>query len=1418
MQNKKMSIQIEGTLFNRDFLESLTAKSKEFSLKYEDYVSNTGNELKVTKLSSLSEKIHQAWNLASEMWKEWQVITHSPEFQAKQAAAQDSLTYHTAKHDRLVCYNDFLQPFLATVLGFQTPDILGHAYQSNGNSYEVSFIHNCCAPIQILCPWEDFESTKKLVITKLNAHEEQLQQRKVSPHSFLQELLNGTSDYLWGMLFNGASIRLLRDSASLIRQSYIEFHLDIIFAENDLVSFEKLFLLCHSNMFMVHKVGKKSECKLEYFHNEAIKRGVRALDKLKDGVSRAIEYLATGFISSYAQAGETLRTQLENGELTTQEFYRQTLRWVYRLVFLFVAEERNLLHSNKVTDKARKLYLEHYSTQRLRNMALNGVIGGEHTDLWQGFLIVNNALGQDNGLPQLGLPGLGGFLFQENATSHLNSVHISNFYFLNALRSLCYTYDDKGNRQKVNWGHLGAEELGGVYESLLPIVPKVNLINKIVTLFEDNTENSNERKATGAHYTPSNILNTILDFALKNAIEDALEKGSTRTEKIKQLLKVKVLDPACGSGHFLVAAAHRIALELAKLRTGDESPSPEDYRVALREVIRKNIYGLDVNPMAIDLCRVALWMESMEAGKPLSFLEPHIKVGDALLGVPTSKMVQNFKQLAEKRVKELNQQNELLIARLNSNALDMNTTEVDAKKKKIKENKIEIQAWQYEGWNEHIPLSAFNAYPAFPDPAGRGLHYNADDNEVVKKALQKYKAEKDQPATLFDAPIKEQSAENFAELLEQDVETLSQRKEYEQKYLKLQNEFKYQTQKLQADLWCAAFFWRYEKNGVESIGHKYFNNPHKVPEKVKAETERLAKLYHFFHLELEWPEIFNAGGFHCIIGNPPFLGGLRISTPLGEKYLNYLKTQNIFAGKTTDLCAYFFYKYFLCLKQNGHLGFISTNTISQGDTKEASLLPIMQEYSGEIASTVEGVWWEGIAKLQVSCVHIKSGKYFKAKYLNGNKVEYINAELSEMQTFTSHGLIENSKQSFQGIVILGNGFTLDPQIEYPKMLHNLTQEKADPTQIIFPYMSGEDLNSHPEQKPSRYVINFFDWPLRRATKQEWQQYLKEEADEEKLVKKMLQQGIAPPNYTEPVAADFPSALERVEKIVKPEREKVNRERLQKLWWQYAEIRASLSAKLTEIKETIVFTIHSAFWIPEFVASNQVLTNGLMVSPTVSRSIFSVLTSQLHEIWMDKNCSTQGKIRRYVPADCFDTFPFPRPTREQNIKLQTLGEEYLALRKSICKTRQIGLTDVYNLFHYPDLHTVTGYQKQPAPFNDIVQLRALHKQINEAVCAAYGWEINLEMAFYEGKDAGKYLDKGQFRYCPSPTAQEIILTKLAELNNIRKQEEEELILFGKSIPKSFSYFEIDNQIEVEQEQIFADKKTPAKKRKHEDLLL
>ena len=1395
MAIKNAAIQLEGALFHRDFLEGLTERNKDLKIKRDHYLLNG--------VESLKEKIHSSWNTLLVKWNIWNKLRLE-----EKEIPENEFTKDKLDHERLKTRLEFLSDIFSE-LGYTIPNSLGIEKKINSNSYHLDYIENNQIPVLLLSVLEDFDTQRNCFIHRENIHEISSIERKVTAHSLMQEYLNAASEHLWGIITNGRSIRLLRDSASLTRQSYIEFDCDFIFAENDIASFEKLYLLCHKSVFFFKKNNSKDSI-IESWHQLAIQSGIRALDKLKYGVSKAIEHLASGFISDFSTAGETLRQQLQTGECSKQEFYRQTLRFIYRLVFLFVAEDRNLLHNNKVTNKSKELYKKYYSTERLRNLATQGNMGSPHSDLWISFNLITQALGSEDGLSQLGLPALGSFLFSNESTSFLNEVNVSNEFFLNSLRSLCYNQDEKGTKQKVNWGHLGAEELGGVYESLLPLIPNINFETKRVSIgAENNEEVTDERKVTGAHYTPTRILNSVLDFALKASIEDALEKGKTAKDKEKELFKLRILDPACGSGHFLVAAAHRVGHEIAKLRTGDDSPSPLDLRMAVREVIRKCIYGLDVNPMAIDLCRVALWMESMEAGKPLTFLEHHIRVGDALLGVPTKNMCDAIQKEIQEETKKREKEIKQLISVL-GDSFKLPEKEREAKLKIKKQLEKEIREMEYELWPTHIPNDAYTAQPEFKDPAQRGLSYLADNKQISNHARDLNKKQHKNGFEPFMGLSNENLVDAYNQLSETDVEDAKSRILREKEYVKLKQEKQYLFEKQKADLWCAAFFWQHQPgNSVAPTIADLFNNDNVTKEKL-AETKRLAEIYNFFHLELEWPDVFNNGGFHCVIGNPPFLGGKRISTNLGNKYLEFLKCINKKSSITTDLCAYFFTCYFMSLKLRGNLGFISTNTIAQGDTKEASLTPITNLWDGMISNAIASIPWEGVANLQVSVIHISKGINTKQKTLNGININTINEDLSERKSFHLFTIKENEDQCFIGSNILGLGFTLDIGNELKIMQKNIINESKNPDDILFLYINGDDLNSNPEQQAGRYVINFFDWPLRRSTKKECEREknlfnidllengknnISLENFNNLLEKKLLRQGIAKPDYIDNVAQDFPSAINRIESLVKPERLEKNRERYSIIWWQYAESGPGLKHALKHFSETIVVARVSAHWCPSVIESKQVFSDALVIFPLNQKSFYSVLQSHFHEFWMEKQCSTlgKGKTRRYTPTDCFSTFPFPLPTQDQLLILNSLGETYLNHRKSICLKRQIGLTRVYNLFHNNKLSNSEITDKQNPPFDDIFELRRLHKQINEVVLEAYNWnDIDLNMDFYEGQDAGKYLEKGDFRYTPSPEAREQILERLSLLNNERKKEEDMLLSQGKEIKKSFSYFELKEQ--------------------------
>lgn len=444
---------------------------------------------------------------------------------------------------------------------------------------------------------------------------------RTSPHSLVQELLNGSQEHLWGFVSNGLRLRILRDNANLTRQAYVEFDIEAMMEGEVYADFVLLWLLCHES-----RMGgeRPEECWLEQWTRLASEQGTRALDQLRGGVEQAIVALGRGFLTH--RANSTLREQLRTGTLDTQDYYRQLLRLVYRLIFLFVAEDRDLLLDPRATPDARACYFQYYSTVRLRRMA-GRLRGTRHSDLFYGLRLVMEKLGDDRGCPELGLPALGSFLFSTGelgAIPALEGCEIANRDLLNAVRELTLTMD--GNmRRVVDYKNLGSEELGSVYEALLELHP---VLNVSAGTFALQTAGGNERKTTGSYYTPTSLINALLDSALNPVLEEASRQADPETA----ILNLKVCDPACGSGHFLIAAAHRMAKRLASVRTGDAEPAPEAVRAAVRDVVGCCIYGVDINPMAIELCKVGLWMEAVEPGKPLSFLEHHIQCGNALLG------------------------------------------------------------------------------------------------------------------------------------------------------------------------------------------------------------------------------------------------------------------------------------------------------------------------------------------------------------------------------------------------------------------------------------------------------------------------------------------------------------------------------------------------------------------------------------------------------------------------------------------------------------------------------------------------------------------------------------------------------------------------------------------------------------------
>ena len=482
-----------------------------------------------------------------------------------------------------------------------------HAVEINGKSYAVSHAWQGL-PIHLIGWGVDLDRRSAGIAGATRS----------SPHSMVQELLNRSEDLLWAFLSNGRRLRILRDNVSLTRQAWVEFDLEAMMRGEIYADFVLLWLLCHQSRV---EASQPELCILERWSRTAQELGTRALDQLRSGVESAIATLGSGFLRH--PGNRQLSQSLFAGELDKQDYYRQLLRLVYRLIFLFVAEERQLLLLPEASSETRRRYYEYYSTQRLRRLALRRR-GSRHADLYQGLTIVMRLLGGEHGAPGLGLPALGSFLFSGQAAPDLETAQIANRDLLQAIRHLAVISDGRSRRQ-VDYRNLGAEELGSIYESLLELHPRLNLESGDFSL---HIAGGHERKSTGSYYTPSSLIQELLDSAL----EPVLTEAARQPDPEAAILALRVCDPACGSGHFLIAAAHRIAHRLAAVVSGESEPAPEALRAALRRVIGRCIYGVDINEMAVELCRVGLWLEALEPGKPLSFLDHHIQCGNSLLG------------------------------------------------------------------------------------------------------------------------------------------------------------------------------------------------------------------------------------------------------------------------------------------------------------------------------------------------------------------------------------------------------------------------------------------------------------------------------------------------------------------------------------------------------------------------------------------------------------------------------------------------------------------------------------------------------------------------------------------------------------------------------------------------------------------
>ena len=798
----------------------------------------------------------------------------------------------------------------------------------------------------------------------------------------------------------------------------------------------------------------------------------------------------------------------------------------------------------------------------------------------------------------------------------------------------------------------------------------------------------NDRRETGTHYTPRSLTEEIVQYTLEPLVYEGVAEGKPKAEwKLKlavDLLKLKICDMAMGSGAFLVQTCRYLAERLVeawenaeKAHPGqvviapdgtlskslpDECVIPKDaderLTVARRIIADRCLYGVDKNPLAVEMAKLSLWLITLQKNRPFTFVDHALKCGDSLIGV----------SLEQLRYWNLDI----------TGTPELFAEEIRREIGQVIELRREIAA---------LPVMT-------PEDQNRKAYLLAQAN-----------------ARSFDLHKG-------------------------------------------CDLLVGSYFNNWsekEREGLRQTLLRVFRDGVDIPQGMGKALPDLEKLRPF-HWELEFPEVFvdeliptaniekgkssspHLPGFDAIVGNPPFMGGQKITGALGTDYRDFIVKwlANNKRG-SADICAYFFLRGKRLLNSHGGFGLIATNTIAQGDTREVGLDQLVT--SCVITRAVPSRKWEGSASLEVAYVWLRQGDWLGKFVLDDKIVDGITAFLTNpgKSVGNPYKLVANQNKSYIGSYVLGMGFVMTPE-----EAEALIQKDPKNKDILFPYLNGEDLNSRPDQSPSRWVINFKDYPLDA------------EHDDPKKPK------------GRPYASDYPDCLEILSAKVKSERDKNNRKVYRDYWWHYGEKRPALYDAIANLKRVLVTAAVSPTTAFNFSETDIVFAHKLIIFILDTSEQLCVMQSTFHREWAYNYSSTLGGTTlNYSPSDCFETFPFPTSTTN----LEEIGETYYNHRQNIMQTNQEGLTKTYNRFHNPK-ETDANIQK----------LRELHIEMDQAVAAAYNWQdLELQHDFHQTKQG--------LRFTISETARREVLDRLLQLNHERYAAEKAQGLHDKGKKKA-----------------------------------
>jgi hypothetical protein len=1101
-------------------------------------------------------------------------------------------------------------------------------------------------------------------------------------------------------------------------------------------------------------------------------------DQLGYQVRRAVEVL----IQSLDRADQDRQRELLRG-IGEAELYEAALTVMMRLVFLFCAEERELLLLGD------PIYDQHYAVSTIREQLQQTasqygeeILERRH-DAWCRLLVAFRAVHGGVWHDDLKLPAYGGHLFDPDRFPFLEGrkpgtswratdavpLPVNNRTALHLLESLQTLEtrlpgDREVVRRRLSFRSLDIEQIGHVYEGLLdhtarrasephlglagtkdkePEVPLAELearkvkgekdllaylkeatgksepaLRKLLAVEIDGQQISRfravcqgddglwqrvksfaglvredsfgypvviptgsvyvtegtDRRSSGTHYTPHSLTEPIVQYTLEPLVYAGPAEGLPRSEwklrSAKELLNLKVCDMACGSGAFLVQACRYLGerleeawAECERLTAGTQGnlfgtaapaqrPSMHvtpygdlskgslyeriipvedaDRRIeALRMVAQRCLYGVDKNPLAVEMAKLSLWLLTLAKDRPFEFIDHAIRCGDSLVGIRDLKQLEHFSLDGEGVTNSLfldflrNRIPEAIELRRRIEAMPANTVEEVEQQERL--------LAQAEDKLERLRLAADLLLAAELVPGTAGDRISARDAHAIKVA-----------AHFHDADL-----------------------------------------------------MAFRRESRKALGGQPT-----------------------FHWPLEFAEVMvDRGGFDAFVCNPPFMGGKKITGNLGDAYREYVVAQ-LAKGRrgNSDLCAYFFLRACQLLRDAGQLGFLATNTIAQGDTREVGLDQLTAN-TYVIPRAVPSRPWPGSATLEIAHVWLRKGRWSGEFVLDEKPTTGITPFLTVPGAVVGNPsrLKANSGKSFQGSVVLGMGFVLSPDEATALIAKN-----ARNRDVLFSYLNGEDLNSRPDQSASRWVINFFDWPLEKAR-------------------------------------EYPDCFRIVEEKVKPEREILGLKKdsssqgYAKWWWQYGRRGEELYRTIAGMDQVIVVSLVSNKVPFAIVPADQVFAHKLAVFALQGTGSFTLMQSSFHYHWCWHYSSTMRTDLNYSPSDCFETFPFPASVAS----LDTIGERYHAHRRSIMVARQEGLTKTYNRFHNPE--------QRGGDFKDIDTLRELHVEMDRAVAAAYGWsDLDLGHGFHDTRQG--------LRFTISEAARREVLARLLKLNHERYAEE------------------------------------------------